>query len=367
MSHQSDGEECVICRYNEEKKEIDDSTFVEVRQKGVETLKTYCRKHKAFLLLDHLKDCEKDARKVKVHSKCRRDFTDPKRVKKDTVTSSVTKKLTRSECGGFNWKLNCFFCAKIDSRHVGRENIIAARTLQLRNSILIQCDNRNDQWSEDVKGRLQDCIDFVAAEAVYHKKCYSRFMNIACSITASSSGRPVNSGAAEIFDKLCYWLENECEMEVLTLDEVHDKMKSMSDEHEPYSRKWLKTKLQQRFGDHLVFSEVCGKKNALSFKDMVNYIINKKWYEERNNDSEQEAMRIITTAAKLIRQEIQNIDIDTEYYPTTQGIKESTQQNQWCSPLLRMFLSSINWTMHNKSSSCTYCYSSTVIWNWSRG
>ena len=166
-------------------------------------------------------------------------------------------------------------------------------------------------------------------------------MNIACSITASLSGRPVSSGATEIFDKLCYWLENECEMEVVTLDEVHEKMKSMSDDHEPYSKKWLKTKLQQRFGDHLIFSEICGKKNVLSFKDVVNYIINKKWYDERNNNVEQEAMRIITTAAKLIRQEIQNIHLDTEYYPTTQEIKESTQQNKWCSPLLRMFLSKV--------------------------
>ena len=60
--------------------------------------------------------------KLRVHSKCRCDLTDPKHVKKDTVTSSVTKKLTRSECGGFNWKLHCFFWgeeAKIESRHVG--------------------------------------------------------------------------------------------------------------------------------------------------------------------------------------------------------------------------------------------------------
>ena len=41
---------------------------------------------------------------------------------------------------------------------------------------------------------LQNCIDFVAAEAVYRKKCSTRFMNIACSITASSSGRPVSYG-----------------------------------------------------------------------------------------------------------------------------------------------------------------------------
>ena len=124
---------------------------------------------------------------------------------------------------------------------------------------------------------------------------------------------------------------------IIDLDEVPEKIKSMSDDHEPYSNKWLKTKLQQRFGDHLVFSEMRGKKNVPSFKDMVNYIINKKWYDERINNVEKEAIRIITTAAKLIQQEIKNIDLGTEYYPTTQ-IKESAQQNKWCSPLLRMFL-----------------------------
>ena len=129
------------------------------------------------------------------------------------MTSSVTKKLTRSECGGFNFL--CAVVAKIDTRHVGRKKI-AARTLQPRNSIIIHCGNRNDQWSKDVKGRLKDCIDFVAAEAVYHK-CCTKFMSIARSITASSSGRPVSSGSKEIFYKLCYWLENECEMELLTL------------------------------------------------------------------------------------------------------------------------------------------------------
>ena len=46
MSDQSD---------REEKDEIEDSMFVEVGQKGIETLKAYCRKRKSFSLLDHLK------------------------------------------------------------------------------------------------------------------------------------------------------------------------------------------------------------------------------------------------------------------------------------------------------------------------
>ena len=67
------------------------------------------------------------------------------------------------------------------------------------------------KWSTDVQGRLQDCVGFVAAEAVYHLQYHSRFYNTACNIGPSVPGRPVNLSIAENFDKLCIWLENECD------------------------------------------------------------------------------------------------------------------------------------------------------------
>ena len=343
MSADVNEDQCVICLYCDTKSESVDSHLVEVRQKGLETLKSYCGKRKATTLLNQIKNCEESGHKVKVHSKCRRDFTDPKRLKKDSSEPAVKKKRLRST-DGFNWKNNCFLCtenAEVDKRHVNREYVIQARTLQLRNSILQQCSIRSDHWADEVKGRLQDCIDFIAAEALYHKKCYTKFFNSSCSIPPSSSGRPVHSVLAENFEKMCYWLENECEMEVITLDELHDKMKSLSDDQESYSKKWLKVKLEQRFGEHLIFSEIDGKKNVLCFRDMMNYIISRKWHSEKKENVEDEALRIITTAAKLIRQEIQRLSLKTEFYPTTQEIKESTTNNSWCPLLLKTFLSKV--------------------------
>ena len=49
-------------------------------------------------------------------------------------------------------------------------------TLSLRSKVLEQCDKRRDVWSSEVQTRLYDCIDLVAAEVIYHSKCFSGFM-----------------------------------------------------------------------------------------------------------------------------------------------------------------------------------------------
>ena len=60
-----------------------------------------------------------------------------------------------------------------------------------------------------------------------------------------------------------------------------------------------------------MFGEVDGKNNVLCFKDMVNYI-NKKWYDEKYRDVEGETIRIISTAAKLIREEIRQLKLNVD-------------------------------------------------------
>ena len=193
MSPGADKEECVICEYIDIVKKSDDLQYVELRKQGFETLKSYSSKRNEFSLLDHLKSCEENGMTVKVHITCRY-FTDPERLylAKDSSEPVIKKKRLRSIVGGFNWKLNCFLCTKyaeVDKRHLDINNVMQARTLLLRNSILNQCDVRNDQWSADVERQLQDCVDFVAAEAIFHLKC--RFYNTACNIEPSVPGRPV--------------------------------------------------------------------------------------------------------------------------------------------------------------------------------
>ena len=50
-----------------------------------------------------------------------------------------------------------------------------SQTLELYDSVLDMCAKRCNSWGDEVQGRLQQCIDFVAAEAVYHQKCEVMF------------------------------------------------------------------------------------------------------------------------------------------------------------------------------------------------
>lgn len=172
-------EHCVICCQG-----FKTESSIKVSQKGLMTLISYSEKRGKTDLCNYLTKCMKTTpeRKVLVHTKCRRDFTDAKRViRKDPSpgpSKPPTKKL-QSDSLPFNWKDDCMLCgrsASIDSRHPERSQVCPVRTLPIRMTLLEQCVKRSDTWAFEVQGRLKDCIDLVAVEAVYHTNCLSRFM-----------------------------------------------------------------------------------------------------------------------------------------------------------------------------------------------
>jgi hypothetical protein len=117
---------------------------------------------------------------VLVHAKCRRDFTDPKRLISRNVEGPCTKRLRYSSLP-FNWKDDCVFCGKfaaIDKRHPERSPVCAVTTLPFGEKLIKCCDGRGDSWAAKVQNRLRGCTDLVAAEAVYHVNCHSRFVLI---------------------------------------------------------------------------------------------------------------------------------------------------------------------------------------------
>jgi hypothetical protein len=61
-----------------------------------------------------------------------------------------------------------------------------------------------DLWAMEVKGRLENCIDLPAEEAIYHLLCYACFLkNCAKAVDVVPSGRPVNDIAQMTFEQLC--------------------------------------------------------------------------------------------------------------------------------------------------------------------
>ena len=143
----------------------------------------------------------------------RREFTDEKRI--SSTCATVKNESTLRSSVGFDWKTNHFICSRqaiIDIRHKDRNDVQEVRTLQIRANALQKCNQRNDEFTRSVQGRLQTCIDLVAEEAVYHRICYQKF--ISNEGESNPVWRPFNVDSNNAFNKLCLWLESEASTEL---------------------------------------------------------------------------------------------------------------------------------------------------------
>src|SRR6218665_1253048 len=215
------------------------------------------------------------------------------------------------------------------------------------------CRKKNDPLAIEVLGRLESCCDLVAAEAFYHRACYQAFVlkPIPCALgsenaaNASSSnvrfGRPVDPEMSLAFEKLCSWLEVSDD-ELYTLDELQNKMGTLSNSPESvYSCKQLKRKLENKYGDHIFFSEINGRKNVIGLRNMVSSIITNKWYTERKENFVEESRRIVVAAAKLIKAEIRESLFSNSDYPLTPDFSNVQAAKDWVPGLLKEFMENV--------------------------
>ena len=164
-------EECIICRESA-------GQLVAVTERGKVSLIDFAKLRENEEVLNVLAGEEQHY----VHETCRKWFNNRKRIaseKKNSEVESKKKKAgTRNSLNYFDWKKNCFLCG--DCIHEKRKDWHAAQTLTIRETILKNCETRltqipEDLWTLEVKGRVNDCVDFVAAEARYHQYCRAVF------------------------------------------------------------------------------------------------------------------------------------------------------------------------------------------------
>ena len=184
--------------------------------------------------------------------------------------------------------------AIVDTHHPDRNGVQVVATIlsttvdistkkltTFREKILNICTRRLDLWASQVESRLQNCIDLVAEEAVYHKSCYCKFTSDKSLGNSENkvAGRPENKDMLAIFTKLCEWLESEAEL--YTLSELHQKMKDLSSGKEVYTVKRLKQKLHEHYKEFIFFAEVQGRANVVCFRNMADFLINETWHAQR--------------------------------------------------------------------------------------
>ena len=138
----------------------------------------------------------------------------------------------------------------------------------------------------------------------------------------------------DAFEKVCLWLENEADGELYTLKELHEKMSALSnDPTNIYSIKSLKLKLQEKCRDYIYFSEMPGRENVISFRQMANLILS-----ELKKKESQTKEDIIIAAAKIIKAEIRELKKPIDVYPTTAEISDFVISRLWIPEGLQTFL-----------------------------
>ena len=205
-------------------------------------------------------------------------------------------------------EITLFLCAKtVDLKHKYRDKVKNVMTLPLRLNMIGKAKERGDSRGNTVLATLESCVDLVAEEAMYHALCMANF----CLIPKETKkiGRPLDMVTA--FDKLCSWLEEESDCELYTVKELGQEMEKLAGHGRIYSGKSLREKLKYRYKDHIYFTDLPGRENVVYFRDMASYFLYqmKKKTDETKRD-------IITSAAKIIKAELRDLNKPPDTYPT---------------------------------------------------
>lgn len=294
---------------------------------------------------------------IKVHTECRRVYTNPIKIKSDIKlrTSqdgipSTTSRTLRGSVGSFNFKENCLFCSKIitDYEKRNKKTVFPVRTFQFRETVLKVCSTRSDLWAANVHARMLSVIDLPAVEARYHQVCSVNFRRgkpIPVKYTPEDIGglptvvgRPVDTDSSDAFVKTCEWLQENCQ-EPISVSDLVEKMRSfLPEESEPYSSRHLKKKLHDWFGDNIIISGTDGKCNMITFGKTVSNIILDYHKQKRLDDPDEEKFRLIESAAKLIRTEINLLYKNKDFYPSASDIASVEENKTYLPPVLLTFL-----------------------------
>ena len=215
----------------------------------------------------------------KVHSQCRAIYIHPRKIedhlKKAQEPSASPGKRLRSK-DTFDFRSNCLFCVRIDfdgDERVG--NTSAVSTLDTEHKLLQACTERNDEWGHLVRGRIESVNDLPAADAIYHRTCFTNFVtkkNIPISQAGPARkkaklGRKMDPTTDKVFQELTSILENNDDAQISLTDLVslmEEKLKNSSSI--AYSSIYMRRRLEEHFGDNIVFTNLPGKRIIITFR-----------------------------------------------------------------------------------------------------
>ena len=125
---------------------------------------------------------------------------------------------------------------------------------------------------------------------------------------------------------------------------VSDLIRHMEDnlvesDYSAYSPQHIKQKLQELYGDRIIFTEINGISNVVTFRSTAKTILQDFYQQKKKGcDADVEKIRVVETAAKLIKNYIKAMETSNAVYPTSEEMLSEDACINFLPETLRLLL-----------------------------
>lgn len=245
---------------------------------------------------------------IKVHEKCRVAYLVAN--KASTGSSNSSEVSTRSFSSTFDYKKFCLFCQKDYYQSIRKKCIISSD--EIKEKLLEVAKLRNDLLGSQVTDLISRVQSLTEAKARYHLTCLNDLKKNPTN-PSDKEDSPLESSLKFIF----HFIENNLECQ-FTLSEL---IKVMEYKPKPST---LISNLRKHFGNDITITGV-GLKSIVTYCGTGDLPLDDLWYMHHEQRKDDEYIRIIRTAAELIRKQIKSTQFKVKTFPSSTSFLETAQ------------------------------------------
>lgn len=293
-----------------------------------------CRGDNLYMDLDLERQIQEDSGfTLQCHKSCVSTYTSKTHISRatkrhatsDDKRSSSEPPLLRRRSTDFDFKSHCFICGclchPLDKKNPKRWRVVCqCRTVErpgmktFKEAIEHKCAERNDAWADAVMGRLAGVhSDLHAADAQYHKDCYSKFMNLRNQSAQQESKRCPNPDEDKAL-KMTINIMNQDKSHVWTSVELYDLYIGFDVPHATLSRRQFISNLLKYMGSEVIEMKIEGCASLIGFREQLPYKLIQT--EEASDD--------VDWLVETIVEECKSIPITRDFYDLGQFTQESS-------------------------------------------
>ena len=348
---------CILCSTSV-------GNLVPVGKKGIESLKhaAVCRSEKDRCI--HFNDG------IFVHEKCRTNYVSKVNIARwiSKQENKVEQKVLKRTRSNYLTEEICLLCgfhlkrSEVDPNDIHR--VIKRETLESLTKIT---EFRKDSWSNEVIARITGISKLDNEAVYYHHICDVNFRtnkkkpSCVCPIDSQDFmidkkrriGRPQDILKQEAFNKMCEHMENNEEMETYTMSQLSELMSSFG--VEPYSSKFMKAKLMEKYGDNLiVMSSGNGIAEVVCIYQTADSILKEYHSNYKSKCAEEDEINFLKVGGKILRSHILRMKFSMDSYDIGESLSSQAESLSICPIPLQILLDEVFTSKSSKKKNNVY-------------